>query len=206
MKMSIFISSSLFRRRGQKWLKIICVLTFVAFFLFFFGVNRTKVISFNEKYELKSLQDIQNKIFAQPVSIFENLGEFAVPVEMPNNLPPDIQNLVDEGWRNHSFNMYLSDLISVQRKLPDFRSEYCKTLSSVAQLYSYRKNLPSTSVIIVFHNEGWSTLLRSVHSVLNRSPESLIAEVILVDDASTFGELVCYENSHHIFSTKPFTL
>lgn len=48
-------------------------------------------------------------------------------------------------------------------------------------------DLPTTTIIMCFVDEVWSTLLRSVHSVLSRSPPHLIEEVILVDDFSTKG-------------------
>ena len=56
----------------------------------------------------------------------------------------------------------------------------CKSLT-------YRENLPDTSVVICFHNEAWTVLLRTFHSVLDRSPRHLIREIILVDDFSDKG-------------------
>ncbi|XP_067670021.1 polypeptide N-acetylgalactosaminyltransferase 5-like [Haliotis asinina] len=89
----------------------------------------------------------------------------------------------DEGWKRNSFNQLVSDRISVHRRLPDYRQAECKSRV-------YPADLPPASVIICFHNEAWSTLLRSVHSVLDRSPEHLIREIILVDDASTQDHLL----------------
>lgn len=51
----------------------------------------------------------------------------------------------------------------------------------------YNSKLPTVSVVVPFHNEHFSTLLRTVYSVLNRSPKILLKEIILVDDSSTKG-------------------
>jgi len=45
-------------------------------------------------------------------------------------------------------------------------------------------SLPDTTVIFVFYNEALSTLLRSIHSVLNRTPPQLLKEIWLIDDGS----------------------
>ncbi|OXB84152.1 UNVERIFIED_CONTAM: hypothetical protein H355_012270 [Colinus virginianus] len=50
--------------------------------------------------------------------------------------------------------------------------------------WHYDENLLTSSVVIVFHNEGWSTLMRTVHSVIKRTPRKYLAEIVLIDDFS----------------------
>lgn len=89
---------------------------------------------------------------------------------------------MDKLLQEHNYNLLASDMISLHRSLPDARSAECRRLS-------YPSKLPTTSVIIIFHNEGWSTLLRTIWSVIDRSPRELVNEIILVDDCSTWEHL-----------------
>lgn len=52
---------------------------------------------------------------------------------------------------------------------------------------TYPQDLPRASVVICFFNEAFSALLRTVHSVLDRTPPVLLHEIILVDDYSELG-------------------
>jgi polypeptide N-acetylgalactosaminyltransferase len=53
----------------------------------------------------------------------------------------------------------------------------------------YLKQLSKASIIIVFYDEYWSILLRTLHSIYNRTPHELLREIILVNDNSTLDEL-----------------
>eukprot|EP00049_Salpingoeca_infusionum_P022595 m.7702 g.7702 ORF g.7702 m.7702 type:complete len:677 (+) comp5276_c0_seq1:37-2067(+) len=87
------------------------------------------------------------------------------------------KRLEDESYKRHAFNQYLSSQLSVHRDIPDTRSGSCKGIK-------YPSKLPPATVIICFVNEAWSTLMRTLWSVLDRSPEHLLKEVILLDDSS----------------------
>jgi len=58
--------------------------------------------------------------------------------------------------------------------------------------------LPHVSVVVIFHNEHLSLILRTLHSICNRSPPELLDEIILVNDASTkdYAELKEYLKFH----------
>uniref|UniRef100_A0A182QDG7 Ricin B lectin domain-containing protein n=1 Tax=Anopheles farauti TaxID=69004 RepID=A0A182QDG7_9DIPT len=81
-------------------------------------------------------------------------------------------------YYKNGFNALLSDKISVNRSIADLRHPGCK-------LRTYPNQLPLASVVVPFYEEHWTTLLRTIHSVLNRSPSHLLKEVIIVDDGST---------------------
>ncbi|VDK42396.1 unnamed protein product [Anisakis simplex] len=90
------------------------------------------------------------------------------------------ENERKEKFKLNQFNLMASDMMSINRTLPDYRSRRC-----VQNAEQYKDlDLPPVSIIIVFHNEAWSTLLRTLHSVMNRSPLRLIKEIILIDDFS----------------------
>ncbi|XP_019635132.1 PREDICTED: polypeptide N-acetylgalactosaminyltransferase 13-like isoform X1 [Branchiostoma belcheri] len=92
-------------------------------------------------------------------------------------IPKEKEKEKNEKFKINQFNLMACEMIALNRTLPDVRMEGCKSKT-------YPKELPRMSVVIVFHNEAWCTLLRSVHSIINRTPRDYLEEIILVDDAS----------------------
>ena len=128
------------------------------------------------------------------------LGEQGAPVK-----PRDLKDLSQKAFLfgQNGFNAHVSDVIALNRSIRDIRHPkwvYIVSEREKVQLVYlfnnvllgscsckkklYLENLATVSVIIPFRDEHMSTLLRSVYSVINRSPKQLLKEIILVDDFS----------------------
>jgi len=97
--------------------------------------------------------------------------------------PRDIHDYAgpDDPMKTHAFNEKVSNGLKSDRSIIDTRHPRCRD-----KTYDIG-SLPTTSVIVCFHNEARSTLLRTVRSVIMRTPPSLLVEIILVDDASDWA-------------------
>ncbi|XP_053273944.1 N-acetylgalactosaminyltransferase 7 isoform X1 [Pleuronectes platessa] len=109
----------------------------------------------------------------EPQGVSDGPGEGAKPLV----LGPEYKDSVQASIKEFGFNMVASDMISLDRTISDIRHEECK-------YWHYDDRLLTSSVVIVFHNEGWSTLMRTIHSVIKRTPRRYLAEIVMIDDFS----------------------
>lgn len=130
--------------------------------------------------DIKTESDDIPKFQTDPRGFGENGRPYVIDVSTLNSSAlQSYQSLL----KLYGHNVFAGDQISVYRNLPDVRSEACKKLT-----YNLG-DLPKVSIIIAFYNEAWSTLLRTMYSILSRTPKILLKEIILVDDASTMDNL-----------------
>lgn len=107
---------------------------------------------------------------------------------------------LEDAHRGFCFNTVVSRSLPLDRPAPSHAGTQCSSfdwLGEATKLQSTRSTqstqstssigsrLPKADVIIVFHNEDLSVLLRSVHSILNTAPPSLLGEILLVNDDSS---------------------
>ncbi|XP_051963347.1 polypeptide N-acetylgalactosaminyltransferase 17-like [Xyrauchen texanus] len=101
---------------------------------------------------------------------------------LPATLTPVEEKEAKYLREKYGYNAFLSNKISLDRSIPDYRPSRCK------KAY-YPHDLPQISIIFIFVNEALSVILRSVHSAVNHTPAHLLKEIILVDDNSDDEQL-----------------
>ncbi|VDD95644.1 unnamed protein product [Enterobius vermicularis] len=138
---------------------------------------------YNGNLPAEKLANLTDEQFnANNYSPVPGAGEDGKAVRLSN--ADDIRS--DDTFGINQFNLMVSDMIALNRSLPDVRRHQCRTKEYPGnELFIDPSTLPSTSVIIVYHNEAFSTLMRTVISVITRSPKEVLKEIILVDDFST---------------------
>ncbi|KRX53863.1 putative N-acetylgalactosaminyltransferase 6 [Trichinella sp. T9] len=192
------------RRKWRRRTGLICIIIF-SFLLLWFCITNIMLYTDSGLFDIKSdmwkNEDTERKGIKMQVIVGHfngplpddrskinyteeelNANRFAPISEMGElgrsvNLNDNDSKLAKHLFQINQFNIVASDRIPLNRTLIDARRAACRNKT-------YSSALPTTSVIIVFHNEAWSTLLRTVFSVINRSPRKLLKEIILVDDCS----------------------
>ncbi|CAF1270040.1 unnamed protein product [Adineta steineri] len=169
-------------RRRNKFL-ILCIIIFCT--LFYFHKNDTQQTSTTKDQSIK-LKNIQ---YGKKIRVNRDTYSTPEPCQgCPGENGQGVQLTAEESvnldavMKKEFFNLRASEKISLWRSIPDTRDPLCKSVE-------YPPDLPTASVVIVFKNERWSPVLRTVYSVLNRSPKHLLKEVILVDDQSDIEEM-----------------
>lgn len=143
--------------------------------------------SISQEVLLKRLGSLEDVVYRQLNGLSKSLGL----IEgfggrgrggLPATLSPAEQSSAKVLREKYGYNAYLSDKISLDRTIPDYRPNKCKKAI-------YPRDLPTISLIFIFVNEALSVILRSVHSAVNHTPAHVLKEIILVDDNSDDEQL-----------------
>lgn len=167
-------------KKRLKFISISAILILFIFAVYSFSSDSEKSILVPE-IDVESEELIDYNDYKYMVEQMRRVGDGEIGEAVYLEDEDEIE-LNEELYQKTGFYVVVSDKISVNRSIPDLRSAECRQ-------QKYSNKLPKTSFIIIFHNEVLSVLKRTIHSVWNRSPSSLLHEIILVNDASTEDEL-----------------
>ncbi|KAM9807920.1 putative polypeptide N-acetylgalactosaminyltransferase 8 [Neosynchiropus ocellatus] len=98
-----------------------------------------------------------------------------------NGLPEEEQKEAEGLFQIYGYNVFLSNRLPLDRKLPDMRDKRCPR--------NHPQDLPTVSVVLIYLNEALSIIKRAIRSVITHTPAHLLREIILVDDCSSYNDL-----------------
>uniref|UniRef100_A0A4W5JE63 Polypeptide N-acetylgalactosaminyltransferase n=1 Tax=Hucho hucho TaxID=62062 RepID=A0A4W5JE63_9TELE len=115
----------------------------------------------------------EQKLKPQQSPLFQGWGE---------NLSDEDQEAAQALFEKYGYNVFLSDRLPLNRELPETRESKCLQKK-------YPKDLPSIAVVLIYLDEALSIIKRAIRSIIDRTPEHLLREIILVDDHSSNDDL-----------------
>lgn len=124
----------------------------------------------------ESIRHYEQAVRVDLAKQIHGLGDNGKAASLPD---PATKEIGDHQLATIALNEELSEHLSYNRTLLDARNPLCRDVT-----YDVR-DLPTTSVVIIFYNEPYSVLVRTVHSVLNTCDKRILKEIILVDDCSS---------------------
>ena len=119
-------------------------------------------------------------LFNELYPVVKGWGEKGQPVKLETEKD---KKESEKLFKSGAFDVYISNRISPNRSLPDARPYECSKVDWELN------SLGTASIVIIYTNEIWSALVRTVWSVWNRTPDLLLKEIILIDDFSNKPEL-----------------
>ena len=130
----------------------------------------------NDERELLSQNDSISRRKAQLLDRMraDRLRELQSTIFLHPDRPPD---------QTYNINVSQSERTPLERDVADSRPTACLSVR-----YDPGDDL-TTTVIIPVYNEALSMLLRTVHSILRHTPDSLLEEIIIIDDHSPNHDL-----------------
>ncbi|CAH1643094.1 unnamed protein product [Spodoptera littoralis] len=138
-------------------LLVVLVVTILSLFEQWRGGKRNARAEYSDPIEA----EYERQILEDEARIIPGLGEGGAAA----HLLGEEKKLGEESEKKLAINVYLSDRIPYNRTLKDFRNPACKRVI-------YDAELPSASVILIFHNEPYSVVVRTIWSVLNSARRS----------------------------------
>ena len=119
----------------------------------------------------------------QPKLVYRGTNKEIDPNDIGLVRNPEDKKILDDGYDKFAFNSLVSSRLGFFRDINDTRHKHCLGKS-------FPESLPTVSVIICFYNEDFYTLMRSVFSVVRRTPQHLLKEVFLINDNSDDKEVI----------------
>ncbi|XP_012995609.2 probable polypeptide N-acetylgalactosaminyltransferase 8 isoform X1 [Esox lucius] len=131
-------------------------------------------ISLEERQDLKVKKErkVVKKLYPNS-ALFRNWGD---------ELSEEEQKEAEGLFQTYGYNVFLSDRLPLNREIPDTRPPKCSK-------HQYPHNLPSISVVLIYLDEALSIIKRAIRSIIDKTPQRLLKDIILVDDHSSNEDL-----------------